>query len=414
VTQSIFKCAKISIVALMLTASVSTLAQAQEVRDVTLAEWTSVNWSDRDFGTLYAGDGWKVHLAQSKNGDAVTNIVTISHGETAPQSFEISIEDFARGMIGLYPFEEDMGNAIYFSTDSGGTHCCTTATIFQMNGGELTAVPLGEFDGGRPEPQDLDNDGLFELVTRDQRFNYAFSSYAESYPPERILRVAFGEVEDVTTDSEFQPRLQQQTLRRLEALAQENGVIPAGLVAGLLATASQAGLYHGVVGYLSREVFEQTGAEYAACYGPDCPADPNYKNLGAALMDRLTTWGYDLKDRRDEKADGILAELAKNTDGFGDNQGGMGSCGIGQTIFSHHEGQYEYQGSDFRCRIANAKMVGSALLTRSICWVENDPIVENAILTKEGDNLSIARWQGNFQDYFTNQNGFVTIQQCKR
>lgn len=378
-----------------------------------LSDMTSVHWSNDDFGTLYVGDGWKVHLVQSSNGEEVTNIVTISHGETAPQSFEISKEDNARGMIGLYPFEEDMGNAIYFSSDSGGAHCCTTATVFQISEGELTAVPLGDFDGGRPEPLDLDDDGLYELVTRDQRFNYAFSSYAESYPPERILRIAFGEIEDVTIESQFQPRLERQTKARLAVLAQENGVIPTGLVSGLLATSAQAGLYHAVTGFLSREVFEQVGPEYAQCAGPDCPADPTYLNFGAAVTDRLAAWGYDLKDRRDGKADAMLADFSKVTNGFGDNEGATGSCGHGQTVFSFHDGQYEYAGGDFRCRIANAKMLGSALLTRSVCFYENEPFIENAMITKEGDNLSIARWQGNFQDYFTGQNGFMTVAECK-
>lgn len=412
--KSIFNGARGSLVALMSCVSLGTVAQAQQQRDVYLSEQSSVSWSNEDFGTLYVGDGWKVHLAQSKNGESFSNIVTISHGDDiAPQSFEISTEGNARGMIGLYPFEEDMGNAIYFSSDSGGAHCCTTATIFQKNGDELTAVPLGEFDGGRPEPLDLDDDGLYELVTRDQRFNYTFSSYAESYPPEVILRVAFGEAENVTTESRFQPRLEQQTKNRLAALAQENGTIPAGLVAGLLATASQAGLYNGVVGYLSQEVFEQTGEAFAQCLGPDCPENPNYKNLGEALSERLATWGYDLKDRRDEKADAVLEALSKRSNGFGDNEGMTGSCGHRQTVFSKFEGQYEYAGSDFRCRIASAKMMGTALLTRSVCFVENEPLVENAMFTKDGDNLSIARWQGNYSDYFTNQNGFMTVAECK-
>lgn len=412
--MSVFKLGSVTALCLTSIVSYSAVSAAAQEKNVYLSALSSVSWSNDDFGTLYVGEGWKVHLAQSRNGDDVTNIVTISHGdEIAPQSFEISKEEYARGMIGLYPFEEDMGTALYFSSDSGGAHCCTTATIFQKNGSELTAVPLGEFDGGRPEPLDLDDDGLFELVTSDQRFNYAFSSYAESYPPEVILRISYGEVENVTTDSAFQPRLEQHVKRRLEALMQENGEIPTGLVAGLLASASQAGLYHGVLGFLSSEVFEQTGPEYSQCAGEDCPADPNYKNFGEALKDRLTAWGYDLKDRRDAAADKLLAELSKSQNGFGDNEGATGSCGNGQTVFSFHEGQYEYQGSDFRCRIANAKSVGNSVLTRSVCFVENEPMIENAIFEKTGENLSIARWLGNFSDYFSNQNGFVTVQECK-
>src|SRR5690606_27573286 len=131
------------------------------------------------------------------------------------------------------------------------------------------------------------------------------------------------------------------------------------------------------------------------------------------VTDRLTVWGYDLKDRRDEKADAILAQLSRNESGYGDNEGATGSCGHGQTVFSQYDGQYEYAGGDFRCRIANAKMVGSALLTRSVCFAENEPLIENAIFTQDGDNLTIARWQGNFQDYFSSQNGSMTVQQCK-
>ena len=57
--------------------------------------------------------------------------------------------------------------------------------------GRWEAVNVGEFDSDGPQIEDLNGDGAVELVGKDDSFDYAFASYAESYAPPKILRLGW-------------------------------------------------------------------------------------------------------------------------------------------------------------------------------------------------------------------------------
>ena len=99
--------------------------------------------------------------------------------------------------------EIDPGNAlpeVYFSSYSGGAHCCNTVTVAAEVAGKWTAVPVGDFDGDGDYLHDLDNDGLAEIATVDNRFLYRFDCYACSAAPLAIFTVRGGEVIDVSAE----------------------------------------------------------------------------------------------------------------------------------------------------------------------------------------------------------------------
>ena len=72
---------------------------------------------------------------------------------------------------------------------TGGAHCCTVMKVVTFVGGRWEVVNVGEFDVDGPQIEDLNGDGSAELVGKDDSFDYAFGSYAESYAPPKILRL---------------------------------------------------------------------------------------------------------------------------------------------------------------------------------------------------------------------------------
>lgn len=93
---------------------------------------------------------------------------------------------------------------VYFTSFSGGAHCCTTVIVAEQLGPKWVAVKVGEeFDGDGNFLDDLDGDGLAELAIPDGRFLYKFDCYACSSAPLRIMTVRGGKVVDVTGERRF-------------------------------------------------------------------------------------------------------------------------------------------------------------------------------------------------------------------
>jgi hypothetical protein len=80
---------------------------------------------------------------------------------------------------------------------TGGAHCCVDTWIYRFNGSSYTGTPAEWGDVGYTL-KDLDGDGVPELRSADDRFAYAFTSYAESWFPPRVWQFRAGRLSDVT------------------------------------------------------------------------------------------------------------------------------------------------------------------------------------------------------------------------
>ena len=69
---------------------------------------------------------------------------------------------------------------------TGGAHCCTLMKVLTFVDGRWETVNVGEFDSDGPQIDDLNGDGAVELVGKDDVFDYAFASYAETYAPPKV------------------------------------------------------------------------------------------------------------------------------------------------------------------------------------------------------------------------------------
>jgi hypothetical protein len=90
---------------------------------------------------------------------------------------------------------------------TGGAHCCSATRVVTANsdGSQWTTVDLGEFDGGPLLATDLNHDGRYEFMTRDNAFLYAFACYACSEAPLQLIGIENGKVKDLTRDPVFKP-----------------------------------------------------------------------------------------------------------------------------------------------------------------------------------------------------------------
>lgn len=98
----------------------------------------------------------------------------------------------------------DPARQVLFSSFSGGAHCCTSLILLEFGNGGWRRTDIGRFDGDRTRlPTDIDGDGVKEFVSVDQRFLYAFTSYAGSWAPPVIREAVDGEVRDLSADARF-------------------------------------------------------------------------------------------------------------------------------------------------------------------------------------------------------------------
>ena len=95
------------------------------------------------------------------------------------------------------------GTEVVFDSWTGGAHCCSEIFIASPGtGADWVFRQVGEFDGGI-KLADNDGDGVFEIVTRNDVFNYAFGCYACSVAPLKILVMENGAVRDASGDARF-------------------------------------------------------------------------------------------------------------------------------------------------------------------------------------------------------------------
>lgn len=164
---------------------------------------------------------------------------------------------------------------VYFTSYSGGAHCCTVAIVATQVGQKWVAVPVGSFDGDGDFLDDLDGDGTAEIVTVDNRFLYEFDCYACSAAPLQILTVRKGKLVDASTEIQFLPA-HREWLRQMET-----GIAPGerwtsrGFLAGWVAASARVGKGAEAWGQLNAK-WDQTadeGEEVCLTGGAveDCP-----------------------------------------------------------------------------------------------------------------------------------------------
>lgn len=92
----------------------------------------------------------------------------------------------------------------FFQDYTGGMHCCQRMRVVTPAGDAFKVAELGGYDGAEIGwPKDIDGDGIRDFVVSDDRFLYAFESYAASVAPPKVLNVIDGATRDVSAEPRF-------------------------------------------------------------------------------------------------------------------------------------------------------------------------------------------------------------------
>lgn len=239
-----------------------------------------------------ASSGWIAHIRGA------------TRSPTGPRTFEARVHFDAAA---AYPssvklVELDSSNQtpeIVLDSYSGGAHCCTsTAALVEQYDSSWRTVDLGTGDGEGINFEDVNGDGVSEIITYDDSFLYAFSDYASSISPIKIGTLTGSVVTDITHRSDLRHRLIQ-SLRGLEFIAKQSPSLWSenGFLAGWVATATVAGegaaaWSRMLSNYQPDSIFLPTYCRIEAPEG-QCPEDQRYTPpFPEALRRHLIAHGY--------------------------------------------------------------------------------------------------------------------------
>ena len=206
-----------------------------------------------------------------------------------------------------HPHRVSFGNfgpglpGVLFESYSGGAHCCNEMTAVTAEKGRLDVVPLGDWDGEylKGFPTDLDRDGVADILRTDGKFLYAFSSYAGSYPPPRVLNVTGAGVVDVSKRPAFRSLFAKDAARaRVACISgkwEQNGAC-AGYVASSARIGRFAPAWAEMLRHYDRDDHWRLppGCRVTIIGGGQCPAVwvVTYKDYPEALRAFLVRNGY--------------------------------------------------------------------------------------------------------------------------
>lgn len=168
-------------------------------------------------------DDYDPTFSASRNGKILFNV----------QIEELNREEPRSDVIALRLDPAIASPQFVFTAFTGGAHCCTE-TRFITQAGEAWRVVEGEIlDAGGYWFEDIDGDGIYEILSADNSFYYAYASYADSRAPIRIHVLRDGVLLDVTNDPKYES-LRRQKIHAMEfemtnnsELATSNGFLAA-------------------------------------------------------------------------------------------------------------------------------------------------------------------------------------------
>jgi hypothetical protein len=148
---------------------------------------------------------------KSEDGEVMrAPVVTVFAGDKEVAKLKGEGSGFADPPVSVQIAEIDGSNPypeVVVSFYTGGAHCCSDTSVITASpdGSNWTTVALGEFDGEPLLASDVNGDGRYEFMIRDNAFLYAFACYACSEAPLNLLAIDNGGVKDVTREERFKP-----------------------------------------------------------------------------------------------------------------------------------------------------------------------------------------------------------------
>jgi hypothetical protein len=367
-------------------------------------------WTKDDYGKSFSGEGWSAKLDGQKNlDDTYSAYLRVSYNKGFETTLKLETTEGGSGTIIVAPLQGSEPGLL-FSSFTGGAHCCTSVVAAISEGKSVNAVPLGDYDGEGLSFEDLDSDGTYELVSVDQRFLYAFSGYADSNPPIQIFRLNAGKAVDVTRQSQFQPLLRADFVRRLNRMNGSEDDMTVGIAAGLAASGSLIGAYGAAKDMVPDSVLASIDDFYRVCESPQCSPAKTYKSFEEALSDRLGQWGYDLSSHVDDESLEVFQKLASQP--YGQPGEVEGSCSMQPTTFTVKDKTASFSGYEMGCHIASAVSFGNSLMAMAVCSGEGESWLQHYMIDSGAEKLRMSQWDGDASDLLLGKANFHEMAKC--
>lgn len=367
--------------------------ETTQAREVTIGSGMMVDWTREDFGKTYTNGEWALTLnGEDSDEGTATAVLSVRHkdkGETVIR-LETGPDEMARGQIGIYPLQWAEPGVV-FSSFSGGAHCCTAVALAHASDDAVKTVELGTFDGFGVTPADLDEDGNVEFDLRDDRFLYAFSSYAESAPPVKIMGLRDGEARDVTREDAFRPVIERRLTASMRACFEQS---TAGVCAGALGNAALMGYFPAALELMALEEIDKQMEDYFLdCDDTTaCKGQKRFEDFAEAVAWRLENWGYGTQAVLDDKVTAFVEELARAKDGYAPenaNAENEYSCGMGPLTFEYDAAKKRalVRGYEYGCNFGAAAMLKDSLVVDLLCSGEADFWLDRHVYARDGEAL---------------------------
>ncbi len=198
----------------------------------------------------------------------------------------------------LGPLDKGGPVVAFLQTYTGGMHCCQQLRAIVRSADGPKVVELGGYDGAEFDwPKDIDGDGIRDFVVSDDRFLYAFESYAASVAPPKVLNIVDGAVRDVSAEPRFAKVFAMAAVRARKACIGED--YPNGACAAWAASAARLGQLDAVWPVILAEHRKETAIWPDRCRvdrseDGDCPEGQlvEYPDYPTALRAYLVELGY--------------------------------------------------------------------------------------------------------------------------
>ncbi|HEY1630499.1 MAG TPA: hypothetical protein VGF56_04250 [Rhizomicrobium sp.] len=275
---------------------VLTLLAAGAATAAPLTEWSKAK--DGEPKTYHLG-GYTLTFTTAGTDDADMSATVLTAAAPGAKSGVLRGEPGMNGSAAYFGIARiDPRNpdpVILMSTYTGGAHCCDAVKLLERAGAGWRVVDIGMWDGDvlSDMPKDVDGDGVIDFVLNDNAFLYAFSSYAGSFPPPKILNVVDGKVIDVSKA----PRYRKLFLAHMEAAKKDCAGHDNGACAGYVASAARAGLHKRAWAFMLAHYDLHSSQWPTRCKGKwvdgDCKgAERKPKDFPQALSWFLADTGY--------------------------------------------------------------------------------------------------------------------------
>ncbi|MES2096609.1 MAG: hypothetical protein V4459_07595 [Pseudomonadota bacterium] len=251
-----------------------------------------VEWTPANGPRVWTAGGVTATLGVRRNRDSTTPIVTVSAPGMTPLRIEAE-ENFgsASVYVGIGSLKTGEKPSVIVQSWTGGAHCCMHIVVVSPVGSGYRLIDMGSWDGDQVAwPRDVSGDGIADFVFRDQRFLYAFGSYAGSWPPPLIMNIRGLKPVDVSADPAFRPLFAAELAEtRKECL--EGDSLSGGACAGYLANAARLGQFDPAWAKVAKTRAVTGGIYPASCSDTPRPK-PCYSDFASAVRAFLRAGGY--------------------------------------------------------------------------------------------------------------------------